>query len=92
MLIKEMENNLVEFTQELVRTKSYSGQEEKIIKLIEGKMKALGYDEVVIDSMGIPTIGFGPGEYKLAHMADENCKVSQIIEACTFYTTLINIL
>ena len=39
--------------------------------------------------MGIPTIGFGPGEYKLAHMSNENCKVSQIIEACNFYARLI---
>jgi len=41
-------------------------------------------------SMGIPTIGFGPGEYKLAHMRDENCEVSQILEACKFYTRLIH--
>ena len=40
-------------------------------------------------SMGIPTIGFGPGEHKLAHMRDERCKVSQIIEACNFYTHVI---
>ena len=40
-------------------------------------------------SLGIPTIGFGPGEYKLAHMRNENCKVAQIIEACDFYTSLI---
>jgi len=39
--------------------------------------------------MGIPTIGFGPGEYKLAHMRNENCKVDQIVEACGFYTRLI---
>lgn len=40
-------------------------------------------------SMGIPTIGFGPGEYKLAHMRNESCDVDQIIEACGFYTGII---
>jgi putative selenium metabolism hydrolase len=40
-------------------------------------------------SMGIPTIGFGPGEYKLAHMRNECCEVNQIIEACGFYAGLI---
>ncbi len=39
--------------------------------------------------MGIPTIGFGPGEYKLAHMTNEICKTSQIVEACDFYTRVI---
>jgi putative selenium metabolism hydrolase len=41
-------------------------------------------------SMGIPTIGFGPGEYKLAHMRNENCKVEQIVDACGFYARLID--
>lgn len=40
-------------------------------------------------SMGIPTIGFGPGDSKLAHMVDECCPVSQIVDACGFYLSLI---
>lgn len=40
-------------------------------------------------SLGIPTIGFGPGEYKLAHMRNESCRVEQILDACRFYTLLI---
>jgi len=45
---------------------------------------------VTTTAMGIPTIGFGPGEYKLAHMVNENCQLSQIIDACDFYATVIN--
>ncbi len=40
-------------------------------------------------SLGIPTIGFGPGDYKLAHMRNERCMVDQIVEACNFYVRLI---
>ena len=40
--------------------------------------------------LGIPTIGFGPGDGKQAHMRDEKCDVRQIIDACTFYTHAID--
>lgn len=45
---------------------------------------------VAVTAAGIPTIGFGPGEYKLAHMRDEKCAVSQIIEACAVYAQVIS--
>ena len=38
---------------------------------------------------GIPTIGFGPGEYKLAHMVNENCRTRQIVEARLIYVCVM---
>jgi putative selenium metabolism hydrolase len=48
-----------------------------------------GTNAVTPVSMGIPTIGFGPGDHKLAHMRNESCPVDQIADACGFYTELI---
>ncbi len=48
-----------------------------------------GTNAITPVAMGIPTIGFGPGEYKLAHMRDEKCAVDKIIEACEVYAELI---
>ena len=39
--------------------------------------------------MGIPTIGFGPGDPMQAHMVDEKCDLGQIKDACRFYAELI---
>jgi putative selenium metabolism hydrolase len=44
---------------------------------------------VAVVSQGIPTIGFGPGEHKLAHMRDEKVSVDQITEACAVYAGVI---
>ena len=62
LLSPQQSRELIEFTQNLVRIKSYSGQEEEIIKFIQQKMLALGFDEVRIDAMGnlIGRIGSGP--------------------------------
>lgn len=48
-----------------------------------------GTNAVTPVSMGIPTIGFGPGEYKLAHMRDERCSIPKIMEACRVYAELV---
>ncbi len=49
-----MANNpqLIEFVRQLVRTRSYSGQEKEAIFMIRDQMQTLGFDEVVIDRMG----------------------------------------
>src|SRR5687768_10893092 len=62
LITPEIQQELIEFTQSLIRIKSMSGQEEEIIRFIEKKMKALGYDEVVIDSMGNLLGRIGNGE------------------------------
>ena len=51
-----------------------------------------GTNAVVPVSMGIPTIGFGVGEYKLAHMRNECCNVEKIQDCCKFYINLIHLL
>jgi putative selenium metabolism hydrolase len=44
---------------------------------------------VAVVLQGIPTIGFGPGEHKLAHMRDEKVSVKHLIEACAVYLNVI---
>lgn len=43
-------------------------------------------------ALSIPTIGFGPGEYKLSHTLDEHCSIDKVKDACIFYTELIRAL
>ena len=62
LLTLDLQKELTEFAQSLVRIKSLSGQEEEIIKFIEKKIVALGYDEVIIDSMGNLLGRIGDGE------------------------------
>lgn len=62
---KDIAGELQAFAQELVCIKSYSGQEEQVAKTIASKMKALGYDEVTIDSYGNVLGRIGHGEKSL---------------------------
>ena len=61
-IMPPLRKDLLDFSAELVRIPSYSGQEEAVIRAVEKKMKALDYDEVSIDCMGnvIGVVGHGP--------------------------------
>ena len=50
--ITQYQDEIIQFTQELVRIKSYSGSEENIVNSVVSKMKSLDYDAVSIDAMG----------------------------------------
>lgn len=48
----EYEQSMVEFARELIRIRSYSGQERELAELIQSRMERLHYDDVTIDDMG----------------------------------------
>ena len=74
-----------ELTQSLIRAYSSVYKEEpKSFDFWD-----FGTNAITPVAMGVPTIGFGPGEYKLAHMRDEKCAVHKIIQACEVYAELI---
>jgi len=35
--------------------------------------------------LGIPSIGFGPGDEKTAHMRHENVPLNEVVDATEFY-------
>ncbi len=41
--------------------------------------------------LGIPTIGFGPGEERLAHIDDEYILLSEVIQACEVYSEIMRL-
>ena len=58
----DTQQELVEFARQLVRIKSLSGQEGEVLRFVEQRMLALGYDQVVYDGMGnlLGRVGDGP--------------------------------
>ncbi|MCX6055774.1 MAG: YgeY family selenium metabolism-linked hydrolase [Chloroflexi bacterium] len=74
----DWEEELLEFTQELVRNKSFSGQEEEVAKCIASKMKELDYDEVKIDSYGNVLGRIGNG--KKVILFDSHTDIVQVFD------------
>lgn len=60
--VKKVDDASVGFFRDLVRTQSFSGREEKVIRRIEREMRDLGYDEVKVDGFGnvLGRVGHGP--------------------------------
>ena len=60
--VQAIEQQVIAFASDLVKIKSLTGNEEKVIRRIATEMEQLGYDQVVIDKVGnvIGTIGNGP--------------------------------
>ena len=46
------DTQLIAFCQELIRIPSPSGQEQGVAEFIQGKMNALGFDEVTVRQSG----------------------------------------
>ncbi len=51
-IAKSYENDIIDFMSRIIRAKSYSGQEEEVVKVISEEMKKVGFDEVFTDDLG----------------------------------------
>ena len=52
MLNKEQEQSVVRLCQELVKQRSYSGEEQGVVKVLKENMEQMGFDSVTVDKYG----------------------------------------
>ena len=71
-----------------VSIRTYRETSGKTAELFKWNFSTNGFASA--GKLGIPTIGFGPGNPALAHCRNECCAVSEIIEAFKFYTLLVH--
>lgn len=64
--VKKIEAASIELFRDLIRTRSFSGREEVVIRRIEREMHALGYDEVKVDGFGNVLGRVGSGKNVIA--------------------------
>lgn len=64
-MVGSLEERLIDFARDLVRIKSRTGEEGEVVKRIAEEMKALEYDEVIIDKVGNVIGKIGNGNEKL---------------------------
>ena len=56
----------IEFFRDLIRTKSFSGQEQAVVERIRQEMERLGYDEILVDDFGNILGRIGRGKHHIA--------------------------
>ncbi len=75
---RDVSPEVVEFSRDLVRIQSYSGQEEALARAVAARMKALNYDEVRIDRYGSVLGRIGQGEKKI--LFDSHTDTVQVLD------------
>jgi len=68
-LVHKYEPEILEFARDIIKTRSYSGEEKNMVMLIKSKMEELGFDEVKIDGIGNILGRIGNGPHKLLYDA-----------------------
>ncbi len=60
--VYNLESEIINFAQQLIRTPSVTEHEGDLAKLVQSKMVELGYDHVWVDELGnvVGAIGNGP--------------------------------
>ncbi|QZY54818.1 YgeY family selenium metabolism-linked hydrolase [Crassaminicella profunda] len=65
----QLRDDLIKFTQKLVRIESYTGKEQEATELVKAEMEKLGYDEVIVDNYGSVLGRVGSGDTKIIYDA-----------------------
>lgn len=65
-LAYKYKDDIVRFMSNLIKAKSYSGEEKDVIEVIRFEMEKVGFDEVKIDGLGNIIGRIGNGKYKIA--------------------------
>jgi putative selenium metabolism hydrolase len=68
-LARSYEPEILEFARDIIKTRSYSAQEQDLVALIKSRMEALGFDEVRVDGIGNIIGRMGNGSRKILYDA-----------------------